>query len=465
MKVTFRLTLLLSFALSSSAWSSCGKLCEFEWWDAEPSVEDLKNVLEGEIDINAADPTVGLYPIHFGAWLGSLEQVKILLKSGADPLVGLKSSNLSFHNRTPLHFVNASKDNLIDKASIFISAGIDVNAVNGKGRTALHLAHYSKSTAYVKFLLDMKADVNAKDENGYSPLCDSVHSTPEIVKLLIDKGANVSDVNKWGQTPLHLAVREYEGINKSDPEIIKILIQSGADVNAKDDANIRPLHVAVKDGNIEAVTVLLKAGAKVNARDQDGYTALHETFDIEKMKLLIKSGADLRAKSQWGSTPLHVIALKGTLEQVKLLLTTTARNDINSKDEDGVTPLLMANMRSGDLVKALIQAGADVNARNKWGESPLHGPKVVNMSPDSGAIEALLAADARVDARDIRGRTPLHEHAKHSDNEQGIILLLDYGADPNAKDDSGKTPWDYIQENDKLKNTDAYWKLNDARFH
>lgn len=461
MKYLFLLSLLISF----DAWSTCGKLCDYKWWYSKPSTEDLNDAVEAEIDLNTVDSN-GLYPIHFSAWYGSLEQVKILLKSGADPLVRVKNFSFDFyHGQTPLHYVYASKDNHIDKASIFISAGVDVNAVNGKGGTALHSAHYSKSTAYVKFLLDMKANVNVRDKDGRSPLYNSVHSTPEIVKLLIDRGANVSNVTTWGSTPLHFAVRE-EDIFKSDPEIIKILIKSGADVNAKGHENTTPLHNAVSRGNIEAVKVLLKAGANVNARDEHGYTTLHMANDLEKTKLLIKSGAELRVKNSWGERPLHTISRKGTLEQVKFLLTTSAKNDINSQTDSGNTPLIRASMnQSKDVIQALLNAGANVHARNKEGNTPLHGDWFSTISPDTGAVEVLLLAGAKVDARNGLGNTPLHKHARDSDNEQVVKLLLKYGANPNAKDDSGKTPWDYIQENEMLKHTNAYWELNDARFN
>ncbi len=459
MKYLFLLSLLISF----DAWSTCGKLCDYEWWNSKPSPEDLKDALEGEIDLNTAD-SIGIYPIHFSALFGSLEHVKTLLKSGADPLVRVNNSKLgNIHGKTSLHYV--MRDNIIDKASIFISAGVDVNAVNGEGETALHSAPYTKSTAYVKFLLDMKANVNVRDKDGCSPLYNSVHSTPEIVKLLIDRGANVSIVTTWGSTPLHFAVRE-EVIFKSDPEIIKILIKSGADVNAKGHENTTPLHNAVSRGNIEAVKILLKAGANVNARDEHGYTTLHMANDLEKTKLLIKSGAELRVKNSWGERPLHTISRKGTLEQVKFLLTTSAKNDINSQTDSGNTPLIRASMnQTKDVIQALLNAGANVHARNKEGNTPLHGDWFSTISPDTGAVEILLLAGAKVDARNGLGKTPLHKHARDSGNGQVVKLLLKYGANPNAKDDSGKTPWDYIQENEMLKHTNAYWELNDARFN
>jgi len=69
-----------------------------------------------------------------------------------------------------------------------------------------------------------------------------------------------------------------------------------------------------------------------------------------------------------------------------------------------------------------------------------------------------------VNARDEDGYTPLHLAVRWSDNPGVLILLLDTGADASAEDENGKTPWDYAKGRDGLKGTDAYWRLNEARF-
>ena len=70
----------------------------------------------------------------------------------------------------------------------------------------------------------------------------------------------------------------------------------------------------------------------------------------------------------------------------------------------------------------------------------------------------------RVDARDEDGWTPLHWAAFFNSNPQVVLVLLDLGADPKARTSGGDTAWDLIQGNPELKNTPAYWKLNDLRF-
>ena len=63
------------------------------------------------------------------------------------------------------------------------------------------------------------------------------------------------------------------------------------------------------------------------------------------------------------------------------------------------------------------------------------------------------------------GDTALHGAARQSDNPTVVQALLDVGADPTALDSERRTPWDMAQRNDAIKNSDAYWRLNDARFN
>ena len=79
-------------------------------------------------------------------------------------------------------------------------------------------------------------------------------------------------------------------------------------------------------------------------------------------------------------------------------------------------------------------------------------------------IAALLDAGSDPNARAEGGVTPMHWAANNNDNPAVIAALLDAGADPNARAEGGLTPWDLAQGNAALKETDAWWRLNDGRF-
>ena len=79
-------------------------------------------------------------------------------------------------------------------------------------------------------------------------------------------------------------------------------------------------------------------------------------------------------------------------------------------------------------------------------------------------VKAKLEAGADVMARDAYDQTPLHFAAEDGEESGVIESLLEAGADPKAINDNGKTPWDLAQRNDALKDTKSYWALNDARY-
>lgn len=103
-----------------------------------------------------------------------------------------------------------------------------------------------------------------------------------------------------------------------------------------------------------------------------------------------------------------------------------------------------------------------MDARDENGLTPLHRAAAFNSNPE--IIQALVRLGADINARNKYDWTPLHLAAFKNPNPQVVLVLLDLGADPKARTSDGKTAWDLIQKNPKLKNTPAYWKLNDLRF-
>ncbi len=110
--------------------------------------------------------------------------------------------------------------------------------------------------------------------------------------------------------------------------------------------------------------------------------------------------------------------------------------DVNARDVMGATPLHLANPAG---IEVLVVAGADVNARDRLGFTPLH----TAFYTTPAAVEPLLAAGADVNARDESGRTPLHFVARDNDSESEVELLLAAGADPMARAEDGDTPLHY----------------------
>lgn len=142
----------------------------------------------------------------------------------------------------------------------------------------------------VKNLINSGFNVNTKDDHNETALHVAVeHKNLEIVRLLIEKGANVNAQTKGKVTPI-LRLDNYFEDKEAALEILCLLILKGAKVNANPDKET-PLMTACMENNIEAATVLLEAGANPNLKDEDGETALQKTNSDEIKQLLRKYGA------------------------------------------------------------------------------------------------------------------------------------------------------------------------------
>ena len=141
----------------------------------------------------------------------------------------------------------------------------------------------------VKSLIESGADVNIKNNGGWSPLyMAAAGGHLDVVKLLIAKGANVNTSNNFGWTPLHATVISgHQGI-------VELLLAKGANVNAKRIGGWTVLHQAVAGGNRDIVELLIKSGADVNVERDDGLTPLdlaQQQNKTEIVELLRKHGA------------------------------------------------------------------------------------------------------------------------------------------------------------------------------
>ncbi|MEP3895219.1 MAG: ankyrin repeat domain-containing protein [Litorimonas sp.] len=236
---------------------------------------------------------------------------------------------------------------------------------------------------------------------------------------------------------------------------------SKVNVKARNKDNWTPLHMAAAYGTTDDVKAMLDAGASVKARTIVGLTPLHLSGTEQKLNILLEAGADLNARDDSGRTPLLRAAKWGTHEYMSALIAAGAKTII--RDRDGSTPLHLAAKRDGsEGISVLLNAGAKVNARDNDGSTPLH-LAFDNEDLNLALVRALLAAAADVNARNEVGFTPLHFAAMRG-TEESINFLLNVGANGSAKSLKGNSPFYFAKDNNKIIDTDAYWKLRDASF-
>ncbi|MFO7955892.1 MAG: ankyrin repeat domain-containing protein [Candidatus Brocadiia bacterium] len=212
---------------------------------------------------------------------------------------------------------------------------------------ALLPAVRSGSMRVLKARLAEGADVNVTDEHGDSPLLAAAErSDPEMVRLLIEHGADLHHVDAGGRTALHRVAGARDADPRQQVEILELLIARGLDPTAREEHGDLPLHGAAYAGNATVVEFLLQRGVPVNATNYSGFTPLHHAAaygDVEAVKVLIDAGAAFNAPTPWGATPLHRAASMGRSDSARALLEAGA--DPTLMDNHGRAPIDMARER------------------------------------------------------------------------------------------------------------------------
>jgi ankyrin repeat protein len=273
-----------------------------------------------------------------------------------------------------------------------------------------------------KSLLEFKID------SVFTPLnLASYEGKTDIVKYLLEKGADVGTKDKEGSTPLQNAAA------KGHFEIVKLLVEKGSDVNYKDDNDVTPLHFGCMSGNLDIVKYLVAKGADLNAASKIGRKpAVDAVFggNIEVLKYLESKGVDMKnLEAGAGNTPLHIATGRGNVPLIKYLI--SKGYDVNKKNDASQTPFTWAiGGGNTEILKVFIENGADVNFKDR-----------------------------------LSGRTTLH-FASVKGNEELVKFLIKKGADVNIADNNGRTPlyyasyYDYesiekLLKKNKAENTDA----------
>lgn len=280
----------------------------------------------------------------------------------------------------------------------------------------------------------------------------------EKIEDLLKHGADINAKNKQGNTPLHVAINQ-----RSSIAVIKMLLKHKAKVNALNNEDRTPLHVATLYMRIATIKELLSNEADVNAQDCGGMTplALHINTCAEKqtdplpsiVSLLILSNANVDDKIKENSV------VKGCIEKFERIKKDYP-NCAANKNLEAINQKLNLNYKlftaiyknKGKKIKNLLKQGANVNAINKQGSTPLH---VAILHKCTTIVKELLSNGADINALNQQGETPLELYINtHPLNSPGIIyLLLAFGANVSDKVKANYNPVqkNYIAKFERIK--------------
>ncbi|CAN0071266.1 unnamed protein product, partial [Scytosiphon promiscuus] len=332
-------------------------------------------------------------------------------------------------------------------AESLVDNGASVNEADSQGYTPLHIAAAEGRVKIALLLLERGADKDSRSKLLQTPLHRAAYNlhTP-IVRVLMDAGADPTIQDMYSNTPLVAALSEGTCTHKI-AGVVRTMIELGVDLKLHSPGvplspfhgGRSPLHAAVSRGLDDCVRMLVAAGAHLDARDSQDQTPLHvvarkDALDITL--LLLRGGADPNLRDKRQQTPLHRAATYAHAPVVRAFLEAGADVTLQAY---GKTPLTV--------VKCLIEFGADVNCADSDGwMTPLHAAVYRGANRRYGELEdcidMLVAAGANLEARNPKGQTPLNFGAAQIDVVRSLTvdLLLKAGADPTLLDVKGRTP-------------------------
>ncbi|MEI0610067.1 ankyrin repeat domain-containing protein [Brachyspira pilosicoli] len=219
---------------------------------------------------------------------GNIEIAKLLIEHNSD-------INIKNKDGKNMIMIACEKGNE-EMFNILIENNADINEKSSWGASALIYASENGNLNIMQYLIDNGIDVNGKaDDNGDTPLLWAVtgENPYEASKLLIENGANVNATNYGGVAPATI-------LAASTPKVVKLLKDNGADLDTKFLDYYPPIAIAAGAGNLEIVKALVENGADVNYYPNDiNYTAIFHAIDqhnYEVAEYLFKNGVDLNIK-------------------------------------------------------------------------------------------------------------------------------------------------------------------------
>lgn len=429
-------------------------------------------LIEAGADMEAKHSINEVTPLMYAAASGHVECLKVLIAKGAD----LKAK----HSNGGTALLEAATGGEIEAIKILIEAGAEYNFKDDDGVTPLmavasqgHLASQSLILEQLKKAMtdaELKEHINMYSySGGSSVMFAAAGGHYNCTKQLMDLGADINAIAKAtpeymekltkmieegktqeddphvdGVTALHVAAQG------GHMETVKLLLAAGAKVDVKDEESRTALMLAVKGNYGEVASLLVKNGSDPNTKfvDAEGepHNLLMDAITVENTDfalLLTENGADLYYKDSKGVTTLLQASHRGLTDVVKALLSKHDKakepNFTDDASDDAITPLIAACSEGHkDVVDLLIQAGSNVNAKDKDGTNALMAAAARG---HKDVVELLLKANCDVNVQNGDGHTALM-FAYNGKNQVETLFerFAQYAGNDAEADDSGTGP-------------------------
>jgi ankyrin repeat protein len=319
------------------------------------------------------------------------------------------------------HFIDAARRGDLELVKKFVAEGIDVNASNKSGETALMEACAHGHLDVINLLLDHKADIKLRNNLNETALVKAFEgkSALEILSLVDKRGLlNMDEHPRWLQKLIVLGDLEVlKALMSQMPKFREVVISNGG------------LALAARSGDMAKINYFLEQGANPNEVVEDLGSPLLQCVSSRSLagaKLLLDRRANVEGPS--GQSPLFMAVASGNNEMVKLLIQYGANVNIQIPTDKNTTPLLKsldseASSRD-EVMDTLLNGGADVNLPNSFGFTPL---MAACANGRLEAVKKLLDRGASVSAEPNRGNSG-------SGASIGGMTALMYAAWAGAKD-------------------------------
>ena len=387
------------------------------------------------------------YSLFYANTAKSVQFIQVLLETGTDPDYEDENGITALRQIVCWNHV----DETLWCRAIRLFEHTNVDAKNSSGTTALMLAaRFSNSSAVIKCLVSLRAEVNLQNRYGLSPLIIAARHAPALVEDLLLAGADPNLQSEDGWTALIFGLRARQSTKtimtlisaKTDvsvqakggwtafmfalrfsypPEILEALTPTKNGVSLRIGNDSTALMLALRySHSTEVIKTLISAKGDIHAQNSVGWNVLMMAIRYSRSTSTIRSlflterNVATRTNSGWTAL-MFALRFNGSAEIIKLLI---PKSDLSARQDGGWTALMVAanNNRSSRIVQSLISNKAGVNSQNEDGETAL----MIAARDAPALIENLISNGADVTVRDKTGRTALMYAVERNDQKENL---------------------------------------------